>query len=187
MKIFDYTTDYTPQRQHCQHFNRNCSNFYKNRHNKPTNEREFFKNPFHWPFSALKTGRGFIFPRQVYHIMRIMWLFFCPHFVLTSHQAKAVGATAVNLTALHCVNARGVDAGMTQHVGKSHDVLVDGVKRAREKVAQIMRKHLAFLLFQIRLKRPNLLLCNDRFKPCFWLHYSIKDCLCRSPVCKGGP
>ena len=74
--------------------------------------------------------------------MRIMWCFFCACLQLTSHKIQAVDALAVDVAAFHGVNAGGVDGGVSEDVGKAHDVLVDGIKRAREKVAQVMRKHL---------------------------------------------
>lgn len=70
---------------------------------------------------------------------------FCPHFGLTSHEVQAIDLLAVDVAALHGIDARGVNGGVPENVREAHDVLVDRIIRAREKVAQIVRKDLALL------------------------------------------
>ena len=82
---------------------------------------------------------------------------FLPCFFLTSHKPKAVDLLAVDVAAFHGIDARGVNRGVTEDVGEAHDILMDRIIRAREKVAQIVRKDLTLLdvrrlaqLFHIR-------------------------------------
>ena len=42
------------------------------------------------------------------------------------------------------IDARGVDAGVAEDVGKLGNVLFDMIKRTREQMPQIVRKHLTF-------------------------------------------
>ena len=51
---------------------------------------------------------------------------------------------AVNLSAFHRIDARRVDACVTENVGKAYDVLLHRVIGACKEMAQIVRKHLLF-------------------------------------------
>ena len=64
--------------------------------------------------------------------------------VLAPQKSQFLNLSAVDLTCFHRVNSRRVYAAMTEDVGKAHDVLLQTVISAREKMTEVVRKDLLF-------------------------------------------
>ena len=72
--------------------------------------------------------------------MPIMWFSFC-----LDHQTQSFYFSAVLRASGHDIDAGGVNAAVTQDIGKLCDVLFDAVESPSKQFPQIMGKHLTFL------------------------------------------
>ena len=62
----------------------------------------------------------------------------------TSQQSQALDLPTMDLARLHGIDPRGVHARMAENIGKAHNILLQAIISAREKMAEIMRKNLLF-------------------------------------------
>ncbi len=69
-----------------------------------------------------------------------MWLFL----FLTPQQTQLLNLHAMNFSGFHGVNPGGVDAGMTQNVSKSYNILLCRIEGSGKQVSQVMGKDLFF-------------------------------------------
>ena len=70
------------------------------------------------------------------------WISLLP--VLAPQKAQFLNLSAVYLTRFHRINSRCIHAAMTEDVSKAHDVLLQAVISAREKMTEVVRKDLLF-------------------------------------------
>ena len=70
-------------------------------------------------------------------------VFFFSLFVLSTQQSQLLYLLLMDSSAFHGIDHGGVDVGVAEDRGEADDVLLDGVKSAREKVAEVMREDLA--------------------------------------------
>ena len=62
--------------------------------------------------------------------------------VSAAQKSELLYLSAAYAPCFHGINPRGVYRGMSEYVGKPHNVLFNRIKRPREKVAEIVRKNL---------------------------------------------
>ena len=79
---------------------------------------------------------------------------------LTQKKSQFLYLFSVDFTAFHCIDSCSVYARVTEDIGKTNYILLQGVVGSREKVSKIMRKYL-FLRHSCRLAeflhiRPNI-------------------------------
>ena len=80
--------------------------------------------------------------------------------LLAPQQAHFLNLPAVNISAFHCVNARRVDAAVTEYIGKAYDVFLQRVECPRKQMPEVVRKHLwtrhSRAVAQLLHIRPNI-------------------------------
>ena len=62
--------------------------------------------------------------------------------MLTSQKSEALDLLSVDFAAFHCVNSRCVNTAVSENIGKAHDVLLQAVVGAREKMTEVVWKNL---------------------------------------------
>ena len=96
----------------------------------------------------------------------------------SQNQPHTVHFSLIFHTAAHGINTRRVDAGMSQNIGQSNDILPHPVKDAGKQMPQVMRKHLGHSDMRGRAKRfhraPNSGTVDRIAVPCHKYHTGAK-------------
>ena len=71
-----------------------------------------------------------------FHIIKIMWLF------LTSQKSKLLYLPSANIARFYSVDTSSFNAGMTQNIGKSDNILLQTVICSCKQVTEVVRKNL---------------------------------------------